>query len=231
MTTVLLNTIHEKTKEALKWSKESQRLAWHTDSFPKSNWELVTCFEDDTKLAYSEKEYCVRMGNQVFPFVRHKCGFGLDKKTKKITMWWGSSVMKLMKVRLLLKAKGIDWIDNSLFPYITPTILGKLLLNGITNEEQLLKKILSVQRIKMSPDTFMRLIAHFEKFQISTINKAFYNLDNAEVSDLYSKSKTVLAMSERLDYEDKDKYEETANALKMIRALDGELERQEALLW
>lgn len=161
---LLLNTIPTQIKDAFALPKEKQRLLWYTHKIQhKQLWTIVSYFEVDERLIYSETNVTAKMAGHLYPQRTARKGFTLDKKTKKLQMWYLSQPSQLRYLHLLMKEIGKEWLINEGFlkvqntfathtqithSWLTKGLLEKVLLDKITNPHDAAKYIIKANRFK-----------------------------------------------------------------------------------
>lgn len=181
------NTQREQVKEYFKLSPEKQRYLWYTDQIRKHDiWVNVCWYENHDLLVYSESTVGLKMGKNLYPQVRAKNGFSLDKKTNKLKMWYRSTPAGLLYLPDFLMSYGKEWVINEKFlnsgyppargarstgrgsavidnkgpnSWLTKGLLEKILLNKITNPSQACQYIIKANRLKgVNPEALRNYI-------------------------------------------------------------------------
>lgn len=169
---LLLNTIPTQIKDAFALPKEKQRLLWYTHKIQhKPTWTIVSYFEADERLIYSETDITARMAGHLYPQRTARKGFTLDKKTKKLQMWYLSQPSQLRYLHLLLKEIGKEWLVNEGFlhtqnplvthpqvihSWLTKGLLEKVLLDKVTNPHDAAKYIIKANRFKGAVPKYLK---------------------------------------------------------------------------
>jgi hypothetical protein len=191
MITTIINTIPEPLKLAFSYDKAKQKLLWYTDKLPKQKWINSYYVDDEEKYIYSQSTCSVRMAGHLFPQASDKKGFRFDKKTKKLTLWYGCSLTKLDYLSQFLTGIKKEWvITENIKGWLTKGLLEKILADKITNPLDACKYIIKANRIKnCSPKLLQKYIKgdgrkirsrmdDGGKFEIMTMKDVVTSLDH-----------------------------------------------------
>lgn len=189
MQKVLLDNKPSIVNDWLALPKERQRLLWYTDKMNVSSWAKITYSITEEKIVYSETALCLKMGANgglyCGPVAKHTKGFTLNKKTKKLKMWLGSSIGGFSNYfREFLKDMKVEWVDNEGFcggRWLTPSVLGDILIGKITNPTNLCKKIIGVNGLKssVSPERLRQAIKRngVQKYEVCQLKRVVKDID------------------------------------------------------
>ncbi len=177
--TILVDRVPEKIKDVLKFDKARQRYFFYMDKLEKGPWITSNYSEDDNKICYSESQVSLKMGAALYLYRTSKKGFTYDKQTKKITMWFGSIILKMIQLDKFLIAINKEWTVNEGFSeWITKTLLEHILSNKITNPKQACKFILKQSRIECSIESLRYYIKrHGSKAHLLSLKDAVLNIN------------------------------------------------------
>lgn len=182
----IVNNIPALVQDALKLPKEQQRLRWYTDKIPKQKWLSIYYVDEDDAYVYSQCCVHLRMASHLFPQSTDRKGFRFDKKTKKLTMWYGCKFDQLTHLFVFLEKIGREWVTNEGFtPWLTKGLLEKILAGKITNPLDACKYIIKANRLKCSPKLLKDYIKdnatifnRSRKIELFMIKDAVTNLDH-----------------------------------------------------
>lgn len=180
MTTQLFNSVPEEIWEAFKFNADRQRYLYYMDKLGKAKFLCVNYMDDETKICYSQSNVMLKMGAKLYLKRSDQCGFTFDKKTKKIKLWFGSSLQKMTKLNLLLKALKKEWLINEGFDgdWLTKTLLEKTIAGSITNPKQACRFILKQNKINLTIEQLRKYIKDgHRKFELLAIKDVIINLN------------------------------------------------------
>lgn len=128
-----------------------KKILFHKDIAGKQ-FQLINCKMEDGKIYWSETMFVMKPGKGCYyKKASQKRGFTFDGK--KLNIWFGRNVAELSH-KDIFTTLNIDWMESSLYNYITKPGLERILKGKITNPIDFLKHFLKLQRMEASP-TFM----------------------------------------------------------------------------
>jgi len=153
---------------------EEQRFLFYTDKVVKTE-SIIIKYETEEKLCYFREIRDIKCFSK--PFIKRNTDWGLtyDKKTKKVKMWFGSSVRRdrsgigVEVMNAMCKDLGIMWyveMPRDLKVLATPTMIGLMLSKKIYNPIQYCQVYLKrSMKSKASPRLFYdRIISATKAF-------------------------------------------------------------------
>jgi len=102
---------------------------------------------EDGTVHYSHTTYKVGRGIKYFLKKSSQQGFTVDPKGK-ISVWFGGKLLSIPCLSEVLKALDKEWVIDSYLPFITNSLMGKIIAGKITNPHDLFIAILKMYRVK-----------------------------------------------------------------------------------
>lgn len=128
------------------------------NKYKKHNTYHSDIYETPTYIYYSENTYNVKKYKDTYLLKSvKKKGFSYNKDTKKIYIWFGGTI----DVAIVYIRHRYEWVKDYLTPYLTKSIIEKIISGKIKSPTELCKYYLKVNRIKFSPKIFYRIISQF----------------------------------------------------------------------
>lgn len=145
---VIIRDLPDEIKEALGKEVRIQRLMFYTRKVDKGPWSTVNYREEDDKLYYAEMMHELKMGAKLYLKRGLKRGFTFDRKTGKVSIWFGGSMDKFRHLTEFLEAYQLEWVVNEGFnTWLTKTLFEKILAKTITNPTDAAKFIIQANRL------------------------------------------------------------------------------------
>lgn len=163
MSKTIINTdvaMHSKMEDFKNASVEKQRFLAFGDKVPSFN--QSSKYETEEKLSYFTEELRARFGTKGFVQRTTKQGFTFNKKTRKLSIWFGTSFNKINGGGLIshiLKDCKQEWFTNmspGLQACLTRALLERIIKGRITNPRDFVKAYLksSVRIPEISPGVY-----------------------------------------------------------------------------
>ena len=131
----------------IEYNKYKEHNTYHSD-----------IYETPTYIYYSKNTYNVKKYKDTYLLKSvKKKGFSYNKDTKKIYIWFGGTI----DVAIVYIRHRYKWVKDYLTPYLTKSIIEKIISGKIKSPTELCKYYLKVNRIKFSPKIFYRIISQF----------------------------------------------------------------------
>lgn len=122
-----------------------------------------------------------RVNSSYFFGFSDKRGFTFTKETKKIKVWFGSTISQIPRMVDFMKIMKIDWFEAHLYQYLTKGGLEKILSGKITNPIDLCSYYLKANRFKdVSPRLFYKASKEkkLSKIHLFSIGKVCLDINN-----------------------------------------------------
>lgn len=111
--------------------------------------------KDGGKTYYSVSSFQVMKNKGAYYVKRtHKDGFTLNEKGK-VSVWFGKTIFNLPHLILVCKYFNMNWFSTQLMPYITKSIFEKMLSGKLTNNSDIMKAYVKINRLDVSPKKFL----------------------------------------------------------------------------
>jgi len=134
-----------------------KNIYYHRNISGRSYIKVNVC-KKEGNFYYSETVYKVKRStkNSYYLISSGRKGFTMNSKGK-IDVWFGSDIYKFSYLNKLYEHLNFNWVESHFYPYITKTILGKMICGKITNPVDLCKAYLKSMRITASPRMFYKV--------------------------------------------------------------------------
>ena len=165
MTTVIQDSVSEFKENYYTKDIEYQRYLMFTNKLNHLSPILVDVLEKEDKIHFRELQYTPKFGKTLYLQKVSQKGLTFNKTTKKLQVWFGSSIDKLFYIDDFLKSLKKEWVINENFSkgWLTKTVLEKILSGKITNPTTCCKEIIKNSRFKgASPELLKRFIKQKE---------------------------------------------------------------------
>ena len=133
-------------KKNLKYQRQFQGCSYSSGN--------VLIREDGT-IHYSYSVYKVKRAKKFFLKKDSQYGFTVDPKGK-MKVWFGGKLLTIPHLYNVLERLGKEWVKSEYLPFITPSIMGKIIAGKITNPHDLFMSILKMYRIKNASSSRLR---------------------------------------------------------------------------
>lgn len=145
MITMLIDVIDD-VKSFMEREASAYKNILYAKSFKGKEFFTISIIEEGDITYYCESSVIIMKSKQSYYFrPMNKRGFTIDKG--KFKLWFGTT-SKSLSLDIIFKHYKIDWIDKSLYPILSPSILGSVITGKITNPTDVAKKYLSYIRCK-----------------------------------------------------------------------------------
>ena len=114
-----------------------------------------------------KKDGCVYFSHTVFNVKKSKNGYYRQNKSRdgftvdqkgKIKVWFGKNIFQIPCIGEVFNYLNCNWLDQKLYPYVTKTILEKIIAGKITNNIDVVKAYFKMMKINGSPSLFLKMI-------------------------------------------------------------------------
>lgn len=105
---------------------------------------------EDGCLYYSYSQFQItKSGNSFYNKRGRKWGFTFNDK-KKLSVWFGKNIAEVPGLTELFKYLNMNWLHPNMFPYLTKSIVEKMLAGKITNNLDIIKAYIKLIHLKIS---------------------------------------------------------------------------------
>lgn len=120
--------------------------------------EVSVCKKDDGHIYFSTSVTKIKRNkSSYYAQVSGKAGFTINPKGK-ISVWFGQNIFQMSQISFFYRHMNYNWLSTNLYPYITKSILEKMVAGKITNNIDVCRAYLKVMRINASPKLFFDVI-------------------------------------------------------------------------
>ena len=183
---IVLHDIDDSIKEFLNEPRSVSKNIKYYNSFSGRSTEYRDLYEDDEKLCVGSTYYKLKRNGFAYYLKKSvKHGFTYNKKTQKVSFWYGASVNNcafIIKEYFNHEKSKYEWFlkTKNLENFLTKTGLEKMISGKITNPLDYCRHYLKINKIKASPKLFylMMINGFIERGQLFQIKTAVKNVDN-----------------------------------------------------
>jgi hypothetical protein len=181
MQTIQLADVRQEVKDFLAMPDGIKKNIVYNRNFSGNNTSKANILiKDDGTIHYSHNTYKISKGVKYFLKPIGKSGFTVEPNGR-MRVWFNAKLQNIPFIDEVLKHLKREWVQSCYLQYITPSLLGKIIVGKITNPHDLCKAILKMYRTQGSPALLNRCITASTFFSKSTLLlgiKTAKNLDH-----------------------------------------------------
>jgi hypothetical protein len=181
MQTIQLADVRQEVKDFLAMPDGIKKNIVYNRSFSGNHASKANILiKDDGTIHYSHNTYKLSKGVKYFLKPNSKSGFTVEPNGR-MRLWFNAKLQTIPFIDEVLKHLKREWVQSCYLQYITPSLLGKIIVGKITNPHDLCKAILKMYRVQGSPALLSKCITANTFFNKSTLLlgiKTAKNLDH-----------------------------------------------------
>ena len=178
---IVLENLNEEAINFVKEPDSIKKNIIYNDRFKHRRYsEASILIKEDNPIYYASSTYKLSKGKKFYLKKEAKEGFTVEPKGK-MKIWFGRNINTLNNMNQILIALNKEWVKPIYLQYITPSIMGKIIVNKITNPHDLFKSIIKMYRTECS---ISKLIDIVEKGKVfiskNLLLKGIYTAKNLD---------------------------------------------------
>lgn len=144
-----------------------KNIRYYRDIMSRNYAESSICKKDGC-MYYAYNVFTVKKSkNGYYVNRKHRQGFTVNEKGK-LSVWFGANIFQIPFISDVFNYLRCNWLNQKLYPYVTKTILEKIIAGKITNNYDVVRAYFKMMKINASPSLFIELINKTD------INKSYF---------------------------------------------------------
>jgi len=182
--------IPQEVIEFLKMENNVYKNLMYERKFNGRSYPEVSICKKEGKIHFSDTQLTIKKnmnkdgGSSFYLRPMKKAGFTIDEKNK-LSVWFGKSVFELPHISFFYNYMNYNWLDKNVYPYITKSVLEKMLKHKITNNLDLIASYLKSMRISASPKKFLEVITKIGQNKQNLLRLLSVAKNNDHLLDLF----------------------------------------------
>jgi len=146
--TIAVKEINQEVKDFLAMTQSIAKNILYHRQFQGNPYACANILiRENGTVHYSYAEYKIRRGKVYFMKKNNHYGFTVDLKGK-MNVWFGGKLTSVPYLHDVLCKLGKEWVNEKYLPFITNSVMGKIIAGKITNPHDLFTTILKLYRVK-----------------------------------------------------------------------------------
>lgn len=178
---IVLNKLQQEAIDFIKLPDSIKKNIIYNNKFRHRRYsESSILVKEDGTTYYAESILRISKGKRFYLKKEARSGFTVEPKGR-MKIWYGRNINTINNMHLILKSLNKEWVKKEYIQFITPSIMGKIIANKITNPHDLFKNIIKMYRAECSISKLISIIDNGKNvLSKNTLLKGIYTAKNLD---------------------------------------------------